>query len=166
MFRGAPAEILWHQSFSKAGNQHFSLPRSNSGRSAIQRVYPASIFRAAFELCQHKHPAPTVEHGWTINIFWQAFFTFVWCKNPGNFKHQVLHRKAGRPVQCLPRVFPGCSANILFLSGSWSLLLLCNASVSITKIACGRAPNKALVGTPSAPHNFALYDPSKLGDGI
>ena len=155
-FRVTPAEILWLHGFSEAGNEYRSLPRTNPDRSAIQRVYPASLFMAAFELCQRKHFAPTVEHCWAINIIMQAFFTFVWCKNSGSFRHQVLHRKAGRAIQRLPRVLLGKLANILFLSGSWLLLLSCNASVSITKIACGRAPNKALVGTPSAPHNFAL----------
>ena len=72
---------------------------------------------AALELCQHKRPAPTVERFWAANISWQAFFTFVWCKNPGKCKYQVLHRKAGKTVQCLSQIFTGCSANIIILSG-------------------------------------------------
>ena len=132
------------------------MPRTNPDRSAIQRIYPASLFIAAFELCQHKHFALTVERGWSITFYGKHFLLWCGVKIWVNSNIWSYTAKAGRPDRCLPRVLPGYLANILILSGSWSLLHPCNASVSITKIACGRAPNKALVGTPSAPHNFAL----------
>ena len=113
VFRGTPAQTLCNQGFSEAGNSHLSCNGLILIFQQFNVFFPANIFRAAYELCQHKRPATTVEHCWTINISWQTFFTFVWCKNPGSFKHQVLHRKAGRQAQCLPQVYPANPANII-----------------------------------------------------
>ncbi len=63
------------KSFVELAIKDLSFPCANPESSYFQRVYPANIFRAASELCQHKHlglrfPAcfSHFSWGWRLNI--------------------------------------------------------------------------------------------------